>query len=42
LDRRGAHNNARFIVKDTTGQALGYLYFDDEPGPLSAAKLLTR
>jgi hypothetical protein len=26
------HNNACFIVRDTTGQALGYFYFEDEPG----------
>ena len=25
------HNNACFIVKDATGQALGYFYFEEEP-----------
>jgi len=36
------HNNACFIVKDATGQALAYFYFEEEPGQSSAANLLTR
>ncbi len=35
-------NDACLIVRDNTGQALGYFYFEDEPGRRSAAKLLTR
>ena len=29
-------------MRDHTGQALAYAYFEDEPGRRSAAKLLTR
>ena len=29
-------------MRDSTKQALGYFYFEDEPGRRSAAKLLTR
>ena len=31
-----------FIVRDANGQALAYVYYEDEPGRRSAAKLLTR
>jgi hypothetical protein len=36
------HNDACFVVKDATAQALGYFYFEDEPGRRSVAKLLSR
>jgi hypothetical protein len=29
-------------VRDQNGERLGYVYFEDEPGRRSAAKLLTR
>jgi len=29
-------------VRDNSGQALAYVYFEDEPGRRSAAKLLTK
>jgi hypothetical protein len=35
-------NDACFIVRDKNGQALGYFYFENEPGRRDAAKLLTR
>jgi hypothetical protein len=34
--------DACFIVRDANGQALPYIYFDDEPGRRSAAKLLSK
>jgi hypothetical protein len=33
---------ACFIVHDANGQALAYVYFEDEPGRRSAALLLTK
>jgi hypothetical protein len=35
-------NGACFIVKDKNGQALAYVYYEEEPGRRSAAGLLTR
>ena len=33
---------ACFIVKDSAGQKLAFVYFEQEPGRRSAAKLLTK
>jgi hypothetical protein len=33
---------ACFVVKDGTEQKLAYVYFENEPGRRSAAKLLTK
>jgi hypothetical protein len=33
---------AAFVVKDSSGQKLGYFYYEKEPGRRSAAKLLTK
>ena len=32
--------DACFIIRDANGQALAYVYFEDEPGRRAAAKLL--
>jgi hypothetical protein len=33
---------ACFVVRDHNGQPLAYVYFEDEPGRRSAAKLLSK
>ena len=33
---------ACFIVRDHSGQALAHVYFEEEPGRRSAAKLLSK
>ena len=42
--RRSACAGARIAssIRNATGQALAYFYFEEEPGRRSAAKLLTR
>ena len=34
--------DACFVVRDHSGQQLAYVYFEDEPGRRSAAKLLSK
>ena len=36
------YNDACFIVRDKSGQGLGYFYFEEEPGRREAANLLTK
>ena len=36
-----ANNGACFIIRDHTGQALSYNYYENEPGRRAAANLLT-
>ena len=36
------YNNGCYIVRDRDGQALTYVYYEDEPGRRSAAKLLSK
>ena len=36
------YNDACFVVRDHNGQAFAYVYFENEPGRRSAAKLLER
>jgi hypothetical protein len=33
---------ACFVVRDRNGQALAYVYFEDEPGRRSGAKLISK
>jgi hypothetical protein len=38
----GEEQRACFVVRDHGGQAFAYVYFEEEPGRRSAAKLLTK
>jgi len=38
----GEEQPAYFVVRDHNGQAFAYIYFEDEPGRRSAAKLLSK
>ena len=40
--RRGPKQAACFVVRDHDGQQLAYVYFEDEPGRRSAAKLISK
>jgi hypothetical protein len=42
LDSRGHWHRAAFVIKDGTGQGLAYVYYEEEPGRRSTAKMLTR
>jgi endo-1,4-beta-D-glucanase Y len=35
-------NGAALIVKDGSGHAVAYVYYEEEPGRLAAANLMTR
>jgi hypothetical protein len=35
-------NGAAYFVKDNSGQKLAYVYYEEEPGRRSSAKLLSR
>jgi len=35
-------NDACFVVRDHNGQQLAYVYYEEEPGRRSTAKLLTK
>ena len=41
-DESMEETDACFIVRDANGQALAYVYFEEEPGRRAAAHLLTR
>jgi hypothetical protein len=42
LGIRVEEQSIRFIVRDDNGRQLAYVYFEDEPGRRSAAKLLSK
>jgi hypothetical protein len=41
-ETRSEELDACFVVRDHNGQQLAYVYFEDEPGRRSAAKLLSK